>query len=91
LEGIPVNIYLDGEGKKIADHLTPEERKFLFSLTDARIKALQTKALKRLSMTDEEKAQYKALHALQNDPNLRDTAALLATLGNWKKEQHDET
>jgi hypothetical protein len=42
------------------DALTPEERRALFLMTDARIKALQIKALKRLAMTDEEKALFSA-------------------------------
>jgi hypothetical protein len=73
------------------DQLTPEERQLLFSLTDARVKALQNKALRRLSMTDEEKARYQALRALGNDPAVRDTAAIIAALGTWQKENPDET
>ena len=64
---------------------TPEQTQIISTLTHARIKALEAKALRRFSMTGEEKAQYKLLRTLQNDAGLKDTAAILAALGQWEK------
>jgi hypothetical protein len=75
------------------DELTPEERQALFRMTDARITALQIKALKRLAMTDEEKALFKAWTVLQNTPGAPDAAAILAACANSaeKGDQHTDT
>jgi hypothetical protein len=54
------------------DDLTPEEIKTLKAITAARIKALELKALKRLSMTDEEKAAFKLFSLMIKTPELRD-------------------
>jgi hypothetical protein len=76
------------------DVLTPEERQALFRMTDARITALQIKALKRLAMTDGEKALLKAWTVVQNTPGAPDAAAILAACANsaepadQKKDKH---
>jgi hypothetical protein len=57
------------------DDLTPEEIKTLKAITAARIKALELKALKRLSMTDEEKAAFK-----QNPAIIQNTGHLCSVL-----------
>jgi hypothetical protein len=72
------------------DALTPEERQALFRITDARIKALQIKALKRLAMTDEEKALFKAWTVVQNTPGAPDAAAILAACAD-PGDQHTDT
>ena len=61
--------------------LTEEEIKLYMSVTRARIRALEAKALKRLSMTAEEKALFKFYSIIKKDPELRDLIITLIMAG----------
>jgi len=63
------------------DDLTPEEIKTLKAITNARIKAIELKALKRLFMTDEEKELFKLYGQLKKNPELRDLFTTMLITG----------
>jgi tRNA(Ser,Leu) C12 N-acetylase TAN1 len=52
------------------DNLPPEQIPAYFALTQARIKAIEKKAAKRLSMTEEEKAAFEQLRSELNNEEL---------------------
>jgi len=53
-----------------SDSLTPEELQMLKEATKARIKAIETKALIRLAMTDEENELLLRYNKMEVDPEL---------------------
>ena len=57
--------------------LTEEEAALYMAVTRARIKNIEAKARRRLSMTAEEKALFKVQKIIENDPELRE---LITTL-----------
>lgn len=75
--------------------LTPEEIELCRSITQARIKAIEKKAMKRLSekkeenMSDEEKEVYAFWRGVLNDSALRETAAVLIALANFGGEKNE--
>jgi hypothetical protein len=74
------------------DDLTPEEIKTLRAFTAARIKAIELKALKRLSMTDEEKEAFKLFSKLKKDPGLKDLFITTLIAGiDGKTEKKEDT
>jgi tRNA(Ser,Leu) C12 N-acetylase TAN1 len=52
------------------DNLPPEQIPAYFALTRARIKAIEKKAAKRLSITEEEKAAFEQLRSELNNEKL---------------------
>ena len=62
-------------------NMTKEEAALYFTLTEAKIKKIEAKARRRLSMTDEDKALFKVHKMIENDPELREliTTLIMAT------------
>ena len=56
------------------DDLTVEELQFYIN---TRINKIKVKALKRLSMTQEENELFKFIHELKNNPELRELFTIL--------------
>ena len=53
-------------------NLTAEEAMLYMGATRARIKKLEAKARRRLSMTDEEKILFRNFRRMQNNPELKE-------------------
>ena len=62
-------------------NLTKEEAALYMAVTRARIKKIEAKARRRLSMTDEEKALFKVHKMIENDPELRELIITLIMAG----------
>ena len=64
-----------------------EEKRALIAFTQARINALEAKALKRITMTEEEKEQFRLIHKLKNDPAFQEVFTTLLIAGSKKNDK----
>ena len=74
------------------DDLTPEEIRINHAIINARIKAIEKKAIKRLTMTDEEKEAFKLFGRILKDPELKDqfiTMLIMGANGGTKSKTED--
>ena len=62
-------------------NLTKEEAALYITITEAKIKKIEAKARRRLSMTDEEKDLLRVKKILENDPELRELITTLIMAG----------
>ena len=67
-----------------------EEKRALLALTQARIEMLEAKALKRLTMTEEEKEQFRLMQKLKNDPSFQEIVSTLLIASSKKNENGNE-
>ena len=65
-----------------------EEIRALYALTQARIQMLEAKALKRLTMTEEEKEQFRLMQKLKKDPSFQEIVSILLIASS--KENNEE-
>ena len=63
------------------DDLTLEEIRINQAIINVRIKVIEEKAIKRLTMTDEEKEAFKLLGRILKDPELKDQFITMLIMG----------
>jgi len=74
------------------DDLTLEEIRINQAIINVRIKVIEEKAIKRLTMTDEEKEAFKLLGRILKDPELKDqfiTMLIMGANGGTKSKTED--